>query len=756
MLTDSKERTACRPLRALGASFLIAIVAGCGGPEKPATQSPSPPPAPGATSNAGPADGATVATVRVDTSPASARGSFVPDVALGAGVDRLPRAASDALFSPASLERILSAGWGPVTYRLNTELHMEAWHWNPNGTWSDPSGRGYFTGSAAPGEPIRHSKGYPLPRRGTTHNEGTEEHGFSRLMDGDPRTLWKSNPYLAPRFTQEDETATFPQWVVLDLGKSTPVDALRIDWAAPYARRVQVQYWTGEDAIKKPGRGEWRDFPGGTKDHGTGGSALIRFAPAPMDARFVRIVLHDSSGTCEPRASRDPRDCVGFAIRELAIGTVDAKGTLVDVAHHSADQSQTATVASSVDPWHEPANVQPHDGDQTGLDLFYTSGVTRGLPAMIPVAVVYGTPEDSAAEIAYVEKKGYPISYVELGEEADGQYMTPEHYAALYLQWATALHRVDPKLKLGGPAFTSSNEDIQAWPDAHGKTSWFGRFLDYLRSHGRLEDLAFMSFEHYPYEPCKYAFDDLRDEPRLIGRIMQAWRDDGLPPSVPIFITEVNIAWQSDGPFVDVFGGLWLADYVGAFFAAGGAGTFYFHYMPLPLGRQCGTAGGFTMFSADEDFRLRQPLSQYFASRLVSQEWAQPGNGTHVVFPAASDVIDAKGRAVVTAYALHRPDGEWSLLLVNKDADTAHSVRIAFDGAAAKSARHFEGTVAVTSFGADNYVWHPSANGEDGTADPDGPPAASKQVGGEGAVYVLPRASVTVVRGRIGEDSRPD
>jgi hypothetical protein len=50
------------------------------------------------------------------------------------------------------------------------------------------------------------------------------------------------------------------------------------------------------------------------------------------------------------------------------------------------------------------------------------SGITRGLPAMIPIAMLYSTPEDAAAEIAYIEARGYPISYVEMGEEADGHY----------------------------------------------------------------------------------------------------------------------------------------------------------------------------------------------------------------------------------------------------------------------------------------------------------------------------------------------
>jgi hypothetical protein len=64
-----------------------------------------------------------------------------------------------------------------------------------------------------------------------------------------------------------------------------------------------------------------------------------------------------------------------------------------------------------------------------------------------------------------------------------------------------------------------------------------------------------------------------------------------------------------------------------------------------------------------------------------------------------------------------------------------------------KREEHFAGPVTVTSFGADNYAWHP--NGDDGTAAPDGPAVVRAQSGGAGARYVLPRASVTVVRGKL-------
>src|SRR5260370_27106461 len=146
-------------------------------------------------------------TIDVDITPAHETNRFVPNQTLGAGIDRIPVDAIDKDLVPAALERIFPAGWQPVTMRQNTELFVQAWHWNPTGTWSDPAGRGYFTGSAVPGAPLRYSCGYPLPRRGVTHNEGTEDEGYSRLTDGDVHSYWKSNPYLTHNYTGEDDAA---------------------------------------------------------------------------------------------------------------------------------------------------------------------------------------------------------------------------------------------------------------------------------------------------------------------------------------------------------------------------------------------------------------------------------------------------------------------------------------------------------------------------------------------------------------------
>src|SRR5262249_54538115 len=101
-------------------------------------------------------------TVRVDITPDHVVNSFRPTETLGAGVDRIPRAATDKVFSEPMIKQLLSAGWQTVTYRQNTELYVEAWHWNPQGKWSTSGNQGYFVGNATPTEFIRHSQGYPL------------------------------------------------------------------------------------------------------------------------------------------------------------------------------------------------------------------------------------------------------------------------------------------------------------------------------------------------------------------------------------------------------------------------------------------------------------------------------------------------------------------------------------------------------------------------------------------------------------------
>ena len=675
--------------------------------------------------------------------------TFDPDVALGTSIDVLPQGVVDKIYTPNILKESLSAGWGPITYRLNTELQGTAWHWNPVGTWSDPEHQsGYFTGSSEPKEFIRHSYGYPLPHRGNTTGDGRSRSKYSRITDGDPKTYWKSNPYLTSKFTGESDVL-HPQWVVVDLGAVERIDTLRLDWADPFATNYQVQYWSGErEPLNNPIAGAWISFPSGIVTNGKGGVETLKLSASTIPVRYIRVWMTHSSNTASAHDANDPRSSVGYAIHEIYAGTLSNTGDFVDLIKHVPDGGQTDIKVSSVDPWHSASDLDMPAGDQTGMDLFYTSGITNKLPAMIAIAMLYVTPDDAAAQIAYVKKRGYPISYVEMGEEPDGQKMQPEDYGALYVQFAAAIHEVDPTLKLGGPVFEGVNEDIVVWPDSKGRISWLGRFIDYLRNHGRLSDLSFVSFEHYPYPPCDITWSDLYREPELTAGILKIWRADGVPANVPLINTESNVSWGLTQPMADIFAALWLGDSVGSFLTFGGDIYYHSPIQPEPIRSGCHGWSTYGNFVADQNLNIHAHTAQYFASQLINLQWVRHGAGNHRLFAASADLQDGAGHDLITAYPVQQPDGTWSVMVINKDQSNSHEVRLLFDdGMGAPSS--FAGPVQLVSFGSEQYVWR--AAGPDSHPDPNEPPV-SKTVPGD--TFTLPKASLNVLRGKVVPASR--
>jgi hypothetical protein len=125
----------------------------------------------------------------------------------------------------------------------------------------------------------------------------------------------------------------------------------------------------------------------------------------------------------------------------------------------------------------------------------------------------------------------------------------------------------------------------------------------------------------------------------------------------------------------------------------------------------------------------------------------QPGSGEHKVFRSTSDVQDGAGHTLVTSYAVLRPDGYWSLMIVNKDQLNSQPVHIVFEDE--KGTAHFTGQLSVVTFGSEQYQWHSNSKG--GIADPDGPEARSSVAASKNGTFILPKASVTVIRGKLDE-----
>ena len=687
------------------------------------------------------------AVVHVDTTPGHAINSFDPDKALGSSIDALSTSRIDQVFTPHILQESLSAGWGPITYRNNAELRFGALHWNPNGAWSDAANqRGYFTGSTDLGEPIRYALSYPLPHRGFATSG-------DRPVPG-PTTYWKSNPYLSSKFTG-DSDASLPQWLVVDLRSKRLVSAVRIEWVNPYATTYRVEYWLGDgDALDfdEGPQGEWKSTPASRVSGAKGGTAIIKISDTPVSTRFIRVLMTASSNTCNEFGSGDLRNCVGYAMQSIAAGSVNADGAFVDVSAGATGRQAPSYCASSVDPWHDAKDVVKTGSAHTGFDLLFTSGITNSLPAMVPVSMLYGTPDDAAAQIAYIKKRGYSLAYVEMGEEPDGKHATPEDYGALYIQFANAIHKLVPEAKLGGPIFEGVNEDITLWPDAQGRTSWMGRFVDYLKSHGHLNDLSFVSFEHYPYGRCSITWKSLYEEPKLMKGILDVWWKDGVPKDVPLMVTESHLAAGLTGPMTTVFGGLWLADSVASFLEGGGA--VYYHSPIQPQGVQSTCLGwaSWSNFVSDENYTIKGYTSAYWAAHMINLEWVAHRSGVHQMAPASADIKDPEGNLLVTAYAVARPDGNWSLLLVNRDETNPHTVKVVFEDSQAKRSSYFAGPVRLVTWGSEQYVWH--NDGPNSHPDPDHPPVGMTVDGGAQATYTLPQASVTVLRGRLGRAAR--
>ena len=367
----------------------------------------------------------------------------------------------------------------------------------------------------------------------------------------------------------------------------------------------------------------------------------------------------------------------------------------------------------------------------------------------MPIGVLYDTPDNAVAEINYLLRRNYTLEGIELGEEPDGQWASPEDYAALYSGTARRLISLNPHLKLGGPSLQSFEDQLLTWADTSGNRSWMNRFLKCVRS--AKVPFDFFSFEFYPFDNiCADAAPQLLQIPKRLDAMMTSLRADGVPSAIPWLMSEYGYSVFGGRHEVDIEGAIFNADAVGAFLTLGGAKPYLYGYEPNYLQDELKCSwGNLMMLQIKPKNDELNRLSAYYAAQLITKEWMQPVNEPHEIFPVTIKETKkgAHGvtRPTLTAYAVRRPDKQCALLAINKDPKRSAQLKVEFNLPDARQPQSFVGEVELIQFSRAQYAWR--ADGPNGHPVRSVPPAHFTQ--DASASYELPPYSVTVLRGKL-------
>ena len=228
----------------------------------------------------------------------------------------------------------------------------------------------------------------------------------------------------------------------------------------------------------------------------------------------------------------------------------------------------------------------------------------------------------------------------------------------------------------------------------------------------------------------------------MLTRVLDRQRAEGLPASLPKLITEYGYSAFATRDMVEMPGALLNADTVGRFLADGGNVAYLYGLEPDSLINElsCNSWGNLILFLADDNHRILQPVASYWAARMLTRDWAQPGDGLHTVLAAAATPVNRYGHALVTSYAVRRPDGRIALMLINKDPARSWTLDLRLRGGGAEWTA--TGPAEIISYWSAEYRWHPAS--DHGCAQPDHPPVRLVQPAGQ--PLTLPPMSLTVAR----------
>ena len=339
------------------------------------------------------------------------------------------------------------------------------------------------------------------------------------------------------------------------------------------------------------------------------------------------------------------------------------------------------------DIYHWQDNTAPGGYVAPGTDFDAFMGTAQKIGAQPILIANYGsgTPEEAAGWVRYANvTKHYGAKYWEIGNElyGNGHYgsgwehddhadTSPTAYATNLAGFASAMKAVDPTVKIGAVLTLPGN-----WPDgvmASGESADWNHTVIPLIA-GKAD---FVIVHWYP--GGSNAAQMLGEPSQLTGELAQLrdQLDAGGAADLPIALTEVNSNVDEDTQPDALFGadtyvtalqsGVFTVDWwdthngPGAISTAPDGATDYDDYGILSSGTCVGSVC---------EPPLNTPFPTYFAISMLS----------HLGRPGDQLVGAGTSSPLVSAHAVHRADGDLSIMLINKDPDHAQQVALHYAG----------------------------------------------------------------------------
>jgi hypothetical protein len=211
-------------------------------------------------------------------------------------------------------------------------------------------------------------------------------------------------------------------------------------------------------------------------------------------------------------------------------------------------------------------------------------------------------------------------------------------------------------------------------------------------------------------------------------------------------MTEFGYSAHASPVEISPAGALFNVETVANFSAHAGSAAYAFGFEPADLMHEpgCPDWGNLAFFLSDPAGTVRDTMPMYWAARMLTTAWADSLGGVHRQYET---IVPRNGGAVpstIGAYALQRPDGRWSVLLVNREPKGRRSVAISVRTSDLATRRALEGPFELWQYSAAQYLFR--ANGESGRPSRSKPPTHQLLPPGKGPI-VLPPMSITVVVG---------